>query len=125
MRPTLGKTSRTWKAWTGLAPDGALAFEPAPVGLPEPRPEAQPQRLAEQVRRHPIEERAAQPVGLDDPPVERVRDRVRSRDELEIGICALEAARQLAELALVVAVARLAEEASASSGPHRPRRFGP
>ena len=34
MSPTLGKTSRTWNAWTGLAPEGALAGSHVHAGFP-------------------------------------------------------------------------------------------
>lgn len=36
MKPTFGNTSSTWKAWTGFAPDGALALSHFPTGYVMP-----------------------------------------------------------------------------------------
>ena len=39
MRPTLGKTSRTWKTWIGLAPDGMrISWISATAMCARPRP---------------------------------------------------------------------------------------
>ena len=103
-----------------LGPGRCARQQPLPRRLPEPRPEAQTQRFAEQIGRHRFEQRASEPVRLDDPPVERVRDRVRAGDELQVRVGALEAERELAQLALVAAIARLAEDGLGVVRPAQP-----
>ena len=100
-------------------------FQPLPRRLRELRPEPQPQRFAQQVRRHPIEQRVPQPVRLDHLWVEGVGDGVRARDQLQVGVGAFEAAGEMADLPVIAIVVVWPNRLSASSGPHRPSRFGP
>ena len=109
-RPTRGKTSRTWKAWTGTPPASGLpASQRQPSGRTR-RPEAGLERLAEPSRADPVEQRVPEPVRLDDASIERVGEPVGASDQLEIRPGALERAGQLAQGSIVVAGRDLAEQ---------------
>ncbi len=77
--------------------DAGREVLPARTGsVPEPRF----QRSAQQGFGHPLQQPVSDPVGLDDPVVERVRQTVRGGDQLEVGPGALETAREDSEAAV-------------------------
>ena len=74
-----------------------------------------------------VEELVADPVGLDDAPVERVGDPVRAGDQLEVGPGALEGARELGEAAVGLAGGAVLEQRPPDVGAaeaERVRRVG-
>ena len=82
--PTTGKTSRTWKAWTGWAPSGALVASQRQADARTRGRNRVLDRAAERRDRDAVEQVAAEPVRLDDAGVERVGDAVRAGDQLEV-----------------------------------------
>ena len=110
IRPTFGKTSSTWNAWTGTAPASGVVASQRQPSAANARPEARLERRAEVRRPDGVEQRAAEPVGLDDAGVQRIGDAVAARDQLEVRIGALELPGEVAELRAPRALGRLLEQ---------------
>ena len=127
MRPTLGNTSRTWKAWFGTAPASGLAPSQR---QPSPRRRGRNRSSRERPNaagRTWSASRAAEPVALDDVGIERVGDAVAQGDQAQVRKGALELAGQLAEARQVAPERRLLEQLAglvraAVAEPVRPER---